>query len=58
MRLNGKVSASVDVVSEVPQGSVLKPLMPILYTSELFHILGNHIVGYAGDTMIYAVLPS
>ena len=41
--LDGKVSASVDVVSGVPQASVLRPLLCILDTSELFHIVGNRI---------------
>ena len=44
-RLDGKVSASVDVVSGVIQGSVLEPLLFILYTFELFHIVENHMVG-------------
>ena len=57
MRLNGNVRASIDVASGVPQGSVLEPLLFILYTFELFHIVGNHIVGYANDTTIYAVIP-
>ena len=54
-RLDGKVSESVDVVSEVPKGSVLGPFLFILYTCEFFYI-ENHIVGYAKDTTIYAVI--
>ena len=57
MRFDGKISTSVDVVSGVPQGSVLGPLLFILYRSVLFFIVGNHIVGYADDTTIYAFIP-
>ena len=48
---------SVDVVPGIPQGSILEPLLFILYTSELFHTVGNHIVGFADDTTIYTVIP-
>ena len=41
----------------VPQGTVLGLLLFILYTSKLFHIVGNHIVDYAYDTTIYTVIP-
>ena len=41
MRFDGEVGVSVDVVSGVPRGSVLGPLLSILYTSKLFHIVGN-----------------
>ena len=57
MRLDSKVTWSADVVSGVPQGSVLGPLLFILYTSELFHIIGNRIAGYANDAIIYVVIP-
>ena len=56
-RLKGNVSASVDVVSGVPQGCVLGPLLFILYTSELSHIVWIHIVCYADDTTSYPVIP-
>ena len=55
MHLDGKVNASVGVVSGVPQSNVFGPLL-IFYTSELFHIVGNHIAGYADDTTIQAVI--
>ena len=58
VRLNDKVSVSVDEVSSVPKGSVLGPLLFILYTSEIFHIVGNPMLSYADDTMIYAVIPT
>ena len=41
----------------MPQGSTSGPLLFILYTSKLFHIVGNYIVGYADDTTIYVVIP-
>ena len=47
---------SVDVVvSVVLQGGVLWSLF-VLYTSELFLIVGNHIVDHADDNTIYIVI--
>ena len=57
LRLDGKVSESVDVISGVPKGSVLGLLLFIFYISKLFHIVGNHFLGYAYDTTIDAVIP-
>ena len=48
-------SKLVDIVSEVPQGSVLGPLLFLLYTSELFSILENKLIGYADDSTLMAV---
>ena len=55
--LDGKDSVSVDVVSRSLQGSILGPLLFILYTYELFPIVEKHMVGNANDTTIYAVIP-
>ena len=57
VRVDGSCSAYVDVVSGVPQGSVLGPLMFILYTSDMFDLVSNQLVGYADDTTLYAVIP-
>ena len=51
-------SKLVDVVSGVPQGAVLGPLLFLLYTSELFFILENMLIGYADDSTLMAVVPS
>ena len=46
------VIAAADVISRAPR-IALEPLLFIFYTSELFHIVRNHIVGYADDTTIF-----
>ena len=56
MRLDDKFSASVGVVLGAFQGYVLEPLLFVLYTSELFHIVGSHIVSNADDITIYAIV--
>ena len=48
----------VNVVSGVPQGIVLLPLLFLLYTSELFSFLENKLIGYADDSTMIAVVPS
>ena len=42
----------------MPQGSVLGLLLLLLYTSELFSILENKLIGYADDSTLMAVVPS
>ena len=56
--INGCRSELVNVVSGVPQGSVLGPLLFLLYTSELFSMLENKLIGYADDSTLMAVVPS
>ena len=56
--VGGRRSKLVNVVSGVLQGSVLGPLLFLLYTSEFFSILENKLIGYADDSTLIAVVPS
>ena len=46
------------IVSRVLQGSTLRPLMVLVYTSELFSILEKKLIGYAHNSTLMAVMPS
>ena len=56
--VDGCWSQLVNVISGVPQGSVLGPLLFLLYTSELFSILENKLISYADYSTLMAVVPS
>ena len=56
--VNGCRSKLVNVVSGVPQGSVLDSLLFLLYTSGLFLILKNKLIGYADNSTLIAVVLS
>ena len=47
----------VNVVSGVPQGSVLCPQLFLLYTAQLFSTVENKLYGYADDSTLVAVVP-
>ena len=52
------LSKLVNMVSRVPQGSVLGPQLFLLYTAELFSIVENKLYGYADDSTLVSVVPS
>ena len=56
--VDGFLSKLLNVVSGVPHGSVLDPLLFLLYTSELFSMLENKLIGYASDSILMAIGPS
>ena len=56
--VDGCFSGSQPVVSGVPQGSVLGPLLFILFTADMWNGLENKVVAYADDTSLYAEIKS
>ena len=53
---DGFRSKLVNVVSRVPQCSVLGPLLSPLYTSEILSILEKKLIDYADDSTLIAVV--
>ena len=56
--VDGCRSKLVNVVSGVQQGCILRPLLFLLYTLELFSTLENKLIGYATDSTVIDVVPS
>ena len=56
--VDGQCSDYRNVISSVPQGSVLGPLLFILYTSDMWSGLENRLVEYTDDATRFASVPS
>ena len=56
--MDGCRSKLVNVVSGVPQGSVLGPKLFLSYTAEIIYIVENKLCGYADDSTLVAVVPA
>ena len=57
VKVDGVFSSSFYVVSGVPQGSVLGPLLYLLYIADLPRLLQNELVGYADDSTLLCRIP-
>ena len=53
---DGTTSECIRIVSAVPQGIVLGPLLFILYTCEMFELIENKLYPYADDSILMAVV--
>ena len=56
--VNGSLSSSASILSGVPQGSVLGPLLFILYVNDLPNWIRNNMRMFADDTKIWCRLTS
>ena len=55
VKIDGSFSEYVNVVSGVPQGSVLGPLLFVIYTADLFDVVENRLVNYADDSTLFSI---
>ena len=53
VRVNGELSTSKPVISGIPQGSVLGPLLFVLYINDLPDSVQSNILLFADDTKIF-----
>ena len=53
--VDSATSECIPIVSGVPQGNVLGPLLFILYNSEVFELVENWLYAYADDSTLLAV---
>ena len=56
MIINGSYSELADINSGVPQGSVLGPLLFLVYINDLEKNIKSKVKFFADDTMLYSVV--
>ena len=54
--VDGGASEWISIISGVPLGSVLGPLLFILYISEMFELVENRLVAYTDESTLLAVV--
>ena len=58
VRVNGELSSSKAVISGIPQGSVLGPLLSVIYINDLSDVVQSNILLFADDTKIFSKVSS
>ena len=53
VRVNGELSESKPVISGIPQGSVLGPLLFVIYINDLPDVVSSSVLLFADDTKIF-----
>ena len=56
VRLNGKTSSWINVHAGVPQGSILGPLLFLIYINDLSDNLTSNAKLFADDTSLFSVV--
>ena len=56
--VGGQISETTAVLSGVPQGTVLGPLLLLCYTNDLLRFIKSKVRMYADDTLVYNVINS
>ena len=51
--LEGHISAHADISCGVPQGSILGPLLYLIYVNDIYNACEGNILSFADDTTIY-----
>ena len=54
--MNGAFSEYSPIASGVPQGSVLGPLLFLIYINDLEHIIKSNVKFFADDTMLFSIV--
>ena len=56
VHINGRKSCTKSITSGVPQGSVIGPLLFLIYIDDLERNIKSNIKFFADDTMLFSVV--